>query len=512
MGAPQRPNPSPQSELEALLVRMRRRAYPETLPVLGSYWLKTVFGLGQKRQWWKELNQRLTKALGDVAPDTPSYQVLSSVRAWIAHSGLLTGKLTTAPSPKGESFRANLDPERLRPYLGRLLNEWLPPEVAYLLVTESHEDEPANGIPVLAMAKALERILVRERLSPGTLEMLLAAELQSPRYFYPAHIEILHDVILALLGRTTAPVPPILPATLLGVAAHTALPRNYEEAVRCASTVRSGDVEQIQVPIAAAQATEILHGDPVHLASILVTTDGRWWEADSLQSGERHAVIYTPRGRLRIDDSADHARLDVPWPETQLRWSGASPFRQPLELFGREWHVASWETGGERAWLHLVFSRVLPVAAAHAAEDRYPRLRPAFVDMAWSAMESALAASLRHKNREPIEQLRRADLVPLGRALFGLAESATSRRLANRETLDTQLRGIRYLEAEIAPVYGRVPWAILPAQVRAALQKKRSDAVLLELMNEVFEAPPQSLGPPAMRARPAQSTSPSQAA
>jgi len=508
----------PQSELDALLLRIRRCLYPENLPVAGSYWLKTAYQEGHKRAWWKKLDQLLTKALSQELPDSPSHQVLSSVHAWIRQSaGLLAGK-TTVPGPAAvESLGTNLDPDRLAPYLGRLLNEWLPAEVAYMLVDESDRGRPEDsGIPVLAMAKALERLLLRERLSPGTLEMLLDPQLLSPRYIYPAHAEILQDVVFALLGRTAAPVPCVMPATLLGVAAEAALPRNYADAVGYASLVQGADGEQIHVPIAAGQAAEILKGDPVRIASIIVTMDGRWWEAASLQSGDWHSVVYRPGGRLRIDDTEDHARLHVPWPETQLRWTGASPFQKPFELFGREWHVSRWEAGGERTWLHLVFSRVLAVPAAHPTEERFHRLRPAFVDMAWSAVGNALAAALRRKDREPIEQLRRAELIPLGRALFGLAESVSHWRQAKRETIETQLRGVRYLEGEVSPVYGRVPWGVLPAQVRTAFLKTRPDSALLDLLNEVFDSVPEALRP-VTRREPApvettHSTSPSQAA
>ena len=37
------PRVLPETEVEALLARMRQRLYPETIPVLASYWLKTVY-------------------------------------------------------------------------------------------------------------------------------------------------------------------------------------------------------------------------------------------------------------------------------------------------------------------------------------------------------------------------------------------------------------------------------------------------------------------------------------
>src|SRR5258708_133509 len=192
--------------------------------------------------------------------------------------------------------------------------------------------------------------------------MFLQPDLVSPREVYPADAEILADVVLALLGRTWAPTPPVMPATLLGVAAGSPLPEGYGEAVRHASYVQTQEGDEVHVPIGSAQASEILKRDPVRIASVIVTMDGRCSISGSLQTGEQHSVIYKPWGRLRIDLSADHAKLAVPWPENHLRWPGKVHFRDPFEIFGREWHQASWEMGGEYTWLHLVFSRALPIA------------------------------------------------------------------------------------------------------------------------------------------------------
>jgi len=484
-----------QSDLEALLARMRQRLYPETIPVLASYWLKTVYAAGHERAWWTELNELLKQALHEQFLDAPSREALVEIQSWIPPGVLRAGKMPVPRPPRLGPFRADLGLERLAPYIGRLLNEWLSAEVAGLLVNDQElailED---GGIPVLAIGRALERLLVRERLSPGTLETLLQPELLSPHYVYPADAEILRDVVLALLGRTEAPTPPVMPAIVLGSAGGSALPPDYREAVRRAVFVQCRGREEIRVPIAAAQALDLLKGDPVRIGSIIVTMDGRWWESENLQSGEQHAVVYKPGGRLRIDYSADHARLDVPWPETQLRWPGGVDFRDPFEIFGREWRVSSWEMDGERSWFHLVFSRALPMRQSPpAAEPSFRRSRPAAVDMAWAALENALAASISGKSREPIEQLRRSDFIPLGHALFGLAESMTNRWLLKRETIASQLRAMRYLESGLSLRYGRAPWRVLPAAVRETFLKKRPDPPLRELLNEVFDGFPEAL-------------------
>jgi hypothetical protein len=513
-----RPKSPARGDLEALLARMRERLYPETIPVLASYWLKTVYASGHKLTWWKDLHEQLKEALREQPLNAPSREALIEIQAEIRQSVLLTGKPPEALPPRLQPFRANLRPEWLAPYTGRLLNEWLSAEVARLLIDESECAMPQDGgIPILAVGRALERLLVRERLSPGTLEMLLQPELLSPLYVYPADAEILRDVVLALLGRTWAPAPPVMPATLLALAAGSALPAQYSEAVRHACYVQRAGGDEVNVPIARAQALEILKGDTVHIGSMIVTMDGRWWESDNLQSGERHSVVYKPGGRLRIDYSADHAKLEAPWPETQLRWPGAVHFRDPVELFGREWVVSRWETDEKRTWLDLTFSRALAIAKIQAATDpHFRRSRPASVDMAWAALENALAASLFQESREPIEQLCRSDLIPLGRAIYGLADSMKRRQLPKRETIETQLRGIGYYEGEVSKLYGRVPWRILPATVRGAFLKKGPDPALLELLNQVFDEFPEMSGQAMSASRVSRQTehpiSPSQAA
>ena len=479
------------SDLEALLTRIRQRWYPETIPVLASYWLKTVYGKGHKHGWWKELNQSLKEVLREQPLDAPAREALMEIQTWIEQAVLPSRKTPEALS--SQQFRANLGPDRLRPYIGRLLNEWLAAEVAGLLTDDSETTIPKDGgMPVLAVGKALERLLVRERLSPQTLETILEPELLSPQYVYPAHAEILRDVVLALLGRTWAPLPPVMPATLLAVTEGSHLREDFKDAVGHAVFADGQGGEEVRVPIAAAQALEILKSDPVRIGSIIVTMDGRWWGPERLESGEKHSVVYKPGGRLRIDYSQDHARIEVPWPETQFRWPGGFPFQGGFEIFGREWHASRWETDGERTRLHLEFSRALPIAEIQPqAELSLRRSRPAFVVMAWAALEDALAGALVQRSLDAIEQLHRSDLIPLGRALFGLAESVKGR--LKRETIETRLRAIRYLQAEVSLVYGRVPWRILPSPVQAAFLKRQPDAALLELLNEVFDELPEVL-------------------
>src|SRR5262249_9009764 len=137
-----------------------------------------------------------------------------------------------------------------------------------------------------------------------------------------------------------------------------------------------------------------------------------------------------------------------------LRWSGAVSFTNRMEMYGREWHISHWEQDIERTLLHLVFVATLPMTAIEpGAKSRLHRSRPAAIDMAWAALESALANSLVRRSREPVEQLRRDELVPLGRSLFGLAESVMTRRTRKLEVIDIYLKGIRCLSADLLSLY-----------------------------------------------------------
>lgn len=484
----------PDADVDTLLVRMRQRLYPETLPVLASCWLKTICSSGHNRAWWVQLKRSMDRTLHQECLEPLSRDVLLSARNWTERAVLAGDEVPSKRQRIEPPFRP-LPPERLVAYIGRLLNEWLPAEVARLWMDEEQSGKlPDAGIPVLAVAKALDRLLVRERLSPETLEMFLAPELLSPNLVYPADAEILRDVVLALLGRVSAPALPILPALLLGSAAGSALPAEFEDALRRASFELLEGREEIHVPIADADALQVLTNDPVRIGSVVVTMDGRAWQPWRLHCGERNMIVYTPGDRLRIDCTADHAKLTVPWPEMPSSWPGAVPMRGPFELFGREWRTSSWDMGGESTLLHLTFSRVLPIAEPPPRAGADGRLHPAYVDMGWSELERALAESVLRNSRDPIEQMRRAELIPLGRALYAFAESVHSIWLLDSKQIETQLRAARYHEASVALVYGRPPWRILPTAVQARLAKRRLKPDAIELLAEIFSEVPKAYG------------------
>jgi len=173
-----------EGDLEALLARMRQRLYPETLPVLGFYWLKTVKASGYRRRQWTKLNRLLKRALGEQLLDGPSRQAIADLQTWIQQMVLVSGRPARPKPPQPERIYLTLSSDLLQPYINRLLNEWLPVEVDRLLGRAS--SLPSNGaVPPLVTGRALEGLLVRERLSPRALEMLLQPEPFSPTLRLP---------------------------------------------------------------------------------------------------------------------------------------------------------------------------------------------------------------------------------------------------------------------------------------------------------------------------------------
>jgi len=480
-------------DFDCLLERMRQRLYPESMQVLTSYWLRTIRAEDYQQTEWSALDRALQQTIaGDRTLTARAVHTIASLRDWIQ----TIRHIHHQPSPRSSFGPARqVSSDSLVPYLFRLLNEWLPVEVAHLLVEDDERfNEP--GIPVAVVARAIERLLAREHLSPATLESMLLPGILSPRLVYPADTEILQDVILFLLGRTNAPAPAKLPAALMCVAPDAPLSLAYADAVTGAVlTAGSSGAAELRVSIPRSQAIELLKTDHVRITSAVVTMDGQLWQADKLQRGERDFIVYRPAGRLRIDYSADHALMVLPWPETREHWTGSVSFSGRLEMFGREWRISHWEQIAEGALLHLEFVAPLPLAAlAPGAETRLFRSHPAEIDMAWTALERALAASFDRRSLEPMEQLHRAELAPLGRALFGLAESVITRRSRSTDVMDTRLEGIRYLSAALFPIYGPIPWRILPAAVRKTLIANRMYHPFAHRFHEVFEGLPEGWG------------------
>jgi len=489
-----------EDDVRALLARMRQRQYPETIPVLASYWLKTVYTSGYARHEWKAVSDLLKHTTGGGLVEGPALapaalEALSEIQNWIEDTFLRNCRSMPAPTPRFlEPVRPGLRSERLAPYIIRLLNEWVPVEVARMPPGESESEVQSSGIPVLVFGNALERLLAREHLSRGTLEMLAEPGGISLEHVYPAHSEILRDVVLSLLGRTQAPVPNVLPAAPLYGAPQSCLGADYGEAIRDAFLVKRAWGEEVRVPVSPEQLQQILQQERVRTGSVIVTMDGRWWETENLLSAKRFCIFYRPGGRLRIDYSGRHATLRVPWPERVLRWSGGCDSGDRFKIFGREWRVTKYEVDGERTWLHLELFRMLPVSELIPGAGRGAwKLRPASVDMAWTSLGSALANSLAQNNSEPIERLRHSELIPLGRALMRFTQSLLGWRPQRGEALETHLRALRYLQGPVLTVYGGIPWRILPRPARAKLLKICRDPAIVALMSEVLEGMPEVL-------------------
>ena len=479
-----------EADFRQLIDRMRHRLYPETVPVLASYWLKTVYWGGYARDQWRELDRLLKRSLaGDLGLGGSCLASLADIHGWIKERG--KADKPPASDPRASLVRRPaLSQEVLVPYTVRLLNEWVPMEVARMLVGASgEEDADSSGIPVLAVGKALEHMLLRERLSVTTLEALLNPELVSSRLAYPADQEVLRDVILFVLGRTAGITPAVLPAVLLSAVQEVS--GDFPAAIDSAYLVKSADGEEVHVPIRPARVKQILTGWPVGIGSILVSQDGRWWEEGSVHGGDEDVIAYRPKGRLRIDYSADHARLRVPWPDAR-HWSGSVHLPQRIELFGRRWSVVEWEKDRTHAWLNLVFSAAMPVTVLPSADGaRLRRCSPAAADLAWSELERALASAVAQKQWDPVEHLHREDLVPLGRALFALTQSVLDRRERKLESLQSHLQRVRFVQAGLDSSYGPIPWRVLPAPVRKTLEGKRLYPKLLELLEPAFAGMPE---------------------
>jgi hypothetical protein len=478
---------SVENHLEALLARMRNRQYSEIIPVLAYYWLKTIWASGHEVRWWKKLHHSLVQALYEKPLDVLSREAIVDIRNWVQNTVLQFGQTRSSRCQASEPAETTLDSDCLAPYIARLLNEWMPVEVARLSIAESERFLPNDGMPALTIARGIENLLVRTRLSKSTLEMLLQPELMSPRYVYPADAEILRDVVLWLLGETESPPPACVPATLLWVAPDSPLSADYRTAVARASLEEGSLGEELHVPVGPAQALGILNRKHVRLGSVVVTMDGRCWESKSLQEGQGYSVIHLPMGRLRIDRSADHAKLTAPWPLTRSDWAGEVSFPEIFEIFGRKWRVSRWRQDAEHAWLDLVYSGVLAATEITPAAKEFRRLRPASVEMAWSALGTALTSSIEQKSQNPIERLHHSDLIPLGRALLGVIEAVTHQR-QNRESTYPKLCAVAYFVAQLPSEYGVVPWRIIPATTRARLSR-----CYAEELRSVFDVFPVTL-------------------
>src|SRR5215469_14777198 len=290
-------SPRVKADFDHLLNRIRGRRYPKGLQTLAFYWLRTVVANGYDLQERREL----CRLLSPIPPlDSARSQIATDLQNWVRQMTYPAPEAQQQAPPRLERVTSHLNPEMLAPYICRLLNEWLPREIARLLVdepgmsVETLSMEPAD-IPASVTARAIERLLVREHLSAATLEALLSPGLLSPRFAYPGDVELLRDVVLFLLRRTEAPEPAVLPATLLRVSADSPIANGHAEAVERAFLAQGTEPDELYVPVAREQAFQLLRRDRLRIRSIVVTMDGRWWHADRLvDDGEEHLIAYCP--------------------------------------------------------------------------------------------------------------------------------------------------------------------------------------------------------------------------
>src|SRR5262245_59792028 len=87
----------PRVVLDDLLARIRNRLYPETIPILASYWLKTVYSAGHNLAWWSQLATAIGK---EQLPGAAESQALADIHGYIRREILAK---RAAPAPRAEA-------------------------------------------------------------------------------------------------------------------------------------------------------------------------------------------------------------------------------------------------------------------------------------------------------------------------------------------------------------------------------------------------------------------------
>src|SRR5215471_3646089 len=72
----------PAADLNVLLARIRHRLYAENVPVLASWWLKTVYHAGHNRAWWDALDSTIEQLLKRPAPAATA-ETIRDIQAWV---------------------------------------------------------------------------------------------------------------------------------------------------------------------------------------------------------------------------------------------------------------------------------------------------------------------------------------------------------------------------------------------------------------------------------------------
>jgi hypothetical protein len=105
-------------------------------------------------------------------------------------------------------------------------------------------------------------------------------------------------------------------------------------------------------------------------------------------------------------------------------------------------------------------------------------------------LQNALESSMEEKSEEPVEKLRHDELIPLGRALYALAECVTHRRLRKPDAIAARVSAVSYHASAVQASHGRVPSRVLPEPVRNALLDRKLDVAVARTLREIFEGLP----------------------
>jgi hypothetical protein len=367
-------------DVRLLLERARSRSYPETINVLAFYWLMTIREKYTLEHWsvLKALVPRLRGPGNSLG--YRETRAVEKAAEWIGSTG---------PS-KQRGLRANLvasfTSAQLAPpgfvsqaFLEMLFHEWLPERIlekyGHHMVSGEWESEDWYEEIALCLEEILrpqlafadietvrdmdklqnrrqtpvEQILEWRRRRQAGLESLVTVPLHDAGAIDPKQREILNDVILYLLG-VTAPAPATAPgyAWFFPAPVGDSLPRDAAEQVSefplspeytCRSTLFVPFKRWAGLP----QPEDRLK--PLSIHSLLLTPDGRVWEAHHLEqaAGTAAGVVYQAAGKIDVKPTAQGFVLRVPmvsWPEE----IGAQFGREhDLELYGGRWHMKQFE-------------------------------------------------------------------------------------------------------------------------------------------------------------------------
>jgi hypothetical protein len=290
-----------------------------------------------------------------------------------------------------ETLLNNWLPERVLERFGRCLipGDWSS-ENAYEEIALCLEDmlRPLAVFADVETIRALDQIQHRRptprkdvvawrRRRQAGLESLVIVPLKDASVVDPKQREILNDVLLYLLGATSAPqltepgyarlfptpLGASLPADVATQVSEYPLPQAY------------AGTSTLFIPLkrwaAPSRADDKLK--PLSIHSMLLTPDGRLWEAHHLEqaTGSPPGVVYCAMGKIDMVPTAQGLLLQIPiasWPEEiGPQFSG----EMDLDLYHRRWHMKQMEASRKGAFIiYKCVSQPLPAGmATQASQD-----------------------------------------------------------------------------------------------------------------------------------------------